>query len=275
MMTGTEIATGLVSAAAFAAAAVGARRLLHGPDVRATAAVRIGAAVAILSSSALLIRAVVAEGPAAALQQGYESMSLLAVLTGLLAAGLHLARTLRGLDAFLFAFAALMEAAALVFGGEASMPSTQRPWFISHALAITLSGVFFTAAGLAGVAYLAAYRGLRRRPVREPSAVGASLESLDRFGRTALILGFPLFTYGILTGMCGIAHRRDLSFAGMLTDVTALLSLAAWGVYAYMLICSLWRPNVRGPTAAALATVGWVVVTTAFLARELMSPLHQ
>ncbi len=274
-MTGGEVTTSLVSAAAFAAAAVGARRLLRGPDARAAAMVRIGAAVAMLSSSALLIRAFAAQGPVAALQQGYESMSLLAVLTGLLGVGLHVAGTLRGLDALLLGFAALMEAAAIVFGGDPPIQSIQRPWFISHGLAFALSGACFTAAGLAGAAYLLAYRGLRRRPVRRPSAVGASLESLERFGRTALVLGFPLFTYGILTGMCGIAHRRDLNFAGMLTDVTALLSLAAWGVYAYMLIFSLWRPSLRGPTAAALAAVGWVVVTTAFLARELMSPLHQ
>lgn len=236
---------------------------------------RIAAAIAILVQVLHLGLDVRRTGVAEAMQSDFAASVLMAMLMGAVGLGAHLSGTLRGLDGFLFGVAALLSFTATGLSDVPPQGLTARPWFISHALAFSLSATCFMAGGLAGIAYLIIHRVLRRK--RASSLVGslASLESLERFGRWMPIVGFPLFTFGILTGLCGIVHRPDLNRGAWYLDPTFWLSLIAWVVYAYLCFGSLYRPQLRGRRAAVLSTYGLGLIVVVFFVREFSSRLHQ
>ncbi|MBI4580044.1 MAG: cytochrome c biogenesis protein CcsA [Planctomycetes bacterium] len=274
MMSG-HIAISIIGGIGFGLAAIGSYLGFRQHVKWAGSLLRVAALVAIAVGAAHLLRAVAGLGAVGALQNDFSAAVLLAGLIGLVGLGTHFSASLKGLDGFLF-----LVAAAVSFTGAATTNApradmTHRPWFISHALAFSLSATFFIAGGVAGVAYLLVNRMLRRK--RGTSLVGsvAPLESLERFGRWMPLLGFPLFTYGILTGLYGVAHRPDLSHTAWYLDLTFLLSAVAWAVYAYLCAASLRGPHIRGRRAAVLSTYGLGLIVVVFFVREFSSRLHQ
>lgn len=241
-----------------------ARPVLHG-----------GALAAIVAGVGFLAASVVRVGLVEAVQDNFSAAVLMGTLVGSVGYVACLSRSLRGLDGFLFAIAAVFSFSELAVADSPPANLTGRPWFISHSLAFAVSGTCFVAGGIAGVGYLLVTRMLRRK--RAVGLVGrvASLESLERFGRWMPVIGFPLFTYGILSGLCGVAHRPDLSRQPWYFDPTFLFSMLAWMVYAYLSIGSLIRSGIRGRRAAVLSTYGLGLIVVAFLVRELVSPLHK
>ena len=241
-----------------------ARPVLHG-----------AALAAIAAGLGFLGGAVARVGLVEAVQDNFSAAVLMGILVGTVGYAAYLSRSLRGLDGFLFAIAAVFSFRVWALADAHSANSADRPWFISHALAFAVSGTCFVAGGIAGVGYLLVTRMLRRK--RAVGLVGrvASLESLERFGRWMPVIGFPLFTYGILTGLCGVAHRPDLSRGPWYLDLTFLFSMIAWLVYAYLSVGSLIRSGIRGRRAAVLSTYGLGLIVVAFLVREFVSPLHQ
>lgn len=132
--------------------------------------------------------------------------------------------------------------------------SSGRPWFISHSLAFALSTTFFVAGGAAGIAYLLVHWMLRRKRLNLVRKV-PPLEALERFGRWMPIMGFPLFTFGILTGLCGIQHRKDIAAQAWYLDPTFLFSIAAWIVYAFLSLSLMYRSPFGGRRAAVWSTL--------------------
>lgn len=210
-----------------------------------------------------------------ALRQNFDSTLLLATLIGLVGLGTHPARSLHGLDGFLFIAAALAQLSSLLVADSPAFASTERPWFISHPAAFALSGALFAAAGVAGVAYLIVHRMLRRK--RPTSLVGrlASLEALERFGRWTPILGFPVLSYGILTGICGVAHRGDIGRTAWYLDPSFVSAGAAWLVYAVLCFGLVYVPRIRGRLAAALSACGLALIAITFVFTEAISNVHQ
>lgn len=239
----------------------------------ATPVLRVSAAVAIGLNLAYLGREIGLEGAVSTFEHSFDAIVLLSTLIGLVALGTHLAPTLRGLDGLLFLAAGLVELTEIFILRQPAGTMSIRPWFISHSLAFAISAVFFIAGGVAGIAYLLVNWMLRRKRLEFVRRV-PPLESLERFGRWMPIIGFPLFTFGILTGLCGIAHRHQFGTRWYL-DPTFVFSIAAWLIYAYMTVSLMYRPQIRGRRAATLATYGLGLIVVAFLAREFLSPLHQ
>lgn len=239
----------------------------------APAVLRIAAMVAIAVNAACLLRAIGQVGMVRTFEQNFNSVLLLSTLIGLVGLGTHLSPTLRGLDGLLFLAAGLVELGGIFILLQPAGAVSTRPWFISHGLAFAVSAVFFISGGAAGIAYLLVNWMLRRKRLELVRKV-PPLESLERFGRWMPIIGFPLFTFGILTGFCGIAHLRQFGTAWYL-DPSILFSIAAWMIYAYLALSLMYRPRIRGRRAAVLATYGLGLVVVAFLAREFLSPLHQ
>lgn len=234
---------------------------------------RVAAAAAIGLNLAYLGRAIALEGLVSTFEHSFDAIVLLSTLIGLVALGTHLAPRLRGLDGLLFLAAGVVAFSAIFVLRQPSGVMSARPWFISHSLAFAVSGVFFIAGGVAGIAYLLVNWMLRRKRLALVRKV-PPLESLERFGRWMPIIGFPVFTYGILTGLCGVAHRPDFATVWY-RDPTFLFAIAAWLIYAYMTASLMYRPRIRGRRAATLATYGLGLVIVIFLAREFLSPLHQ
>lgn len=214
-------------------------------------------------------------GPVETFRQNHEAAMLLATLVAAAAVGTRLSRALRGLDGVLLAFATVVNILALAAVGEPAGQVTYKRWFVSHGLAFAVSGACFVIGGAAGVAYLLVHRVLRRKRALDLMGRVASLESLDRFGRWMMAIGFPLFTYGILTGMCGVAHRDDLRRTAWYLDSSVVLSAIVWLVYACLLALLAFRPQVRGRRAAVLATCGMWLTVMVFLLREFGSPIHR
>lgn len=210
-----------------------------------------------------------------AMRQHFDSTLVLASLIGLAGMATHLVKRLRGVDGFLFVLAGLAQLGSLTALGKGEMAVTARPWFVSHGLAFALGGTCFAAGGAAGVAYLLVYRMLHGK--RAPALVGrvASLEALERFCRWMAVIGLPLFTYGILTGLCGVWHRGDLGGTAWYLDMGFVASLAVWGLYAYLAYGLMYRARFRGRRAAKLATLGLALVVMAFVLKEVWSPMHK
>ena len=181
--------------------------------------------------------------------------------------------SLRGLDGVLFIMAALVQFGSLVIGSNAAEEASHLPWFVSHPLAFAVAAACFVAGGAAGMAYLLMNRMLRKRRPTTLFGQVASLEALERFGRWMTMLGFPVFTYGMLTGICGIAHMDDPSRA--MRDPLVILSMLAWLVYAVMVLAMWFQPQIRGRRAARLAAVGTGVIVIVFVMVLFVSPLHQ
>jgi ABC-type uncharacterized transport system permease subunit len=270
-----QVIISIVSGAGFSLAAIASYLHLRHHVPRMLPLMRVAAAAAIAASIVHLGTAFAQMGVVAALQSYFSSAVLLSTLIGLVGLGVHLSASLKGLEGVLFLAAGAI--GFLEIGLLNQTPAaelTGRPWFISHGLAFALSAAFFIVGGAASVAYLLVLRMLRRK--RAVSMMGnvAPLESLERFGRWMPIIGFPLFTFGILSGLCGVAHRPDLSRISWYWDPTFVLSLGAWVIYAYLCLALLYRPQIRGRRAAVLSTYGLGLFVVAFFAREL-TRLHQ
>jgi len=209
------------------------------------------------------------------LRYNFEATLLLATLIGAVGFGIHLSPRMRGLDGFLFIMAFLAELAALTVMHQPGAEITERAWFVSHPLAFAVSTTAFVAGGVAGIAYLLVNWMLRRKPASKLMGNVASLESLERFGRWMPLVGFPFFSFGILTGFCGIAHREDLKQTAWYLDLAFLASLVVWLVYAYLSYGSMYRPQLRGRKAAVLSTYGLGLIVVVFLFYGFSSRVHQ
>lgn len=270
------LATVLVGLVGFALCTLAGYLYVRRGQQWASPLVIIGAVIGIGSNVCYLVRSVMHFGSVETFRHGSESMLLLATLLGLVGFGSYLARKLRGLDGLLFVLATLIELwALLVIHRTAEADVTYKPWFVSHVLAFMLSGAAFFSAGAAGVAYLLTSYVLRRK--RSPRMVGAvaPLEAIERFQWWALVIGFPLFTYGILTGICEVVRSTQPAPRAWLTEPLIIASFITWAVYA-VLIGAMWlAPQMRGRRAAAMVTCGMGLVAMVFLVIEFVSPMHR
>lgn len=206
-------------------------------------------------------------------RHSYESTLLLAGLTGLMGLAVHLSASLRGLDGFLFAMATMIQLGSLTVIHQTGNEMNYKPWFVSHSLAFAVSATCFLAGGSAGAAYLIINHLLRTR--RASTLVGqvAPLESLEGFGRLMIMVGFPLFTYGVLTGICELVRTDEPG--AWLRDPLIVMTFLTWMVYAGMIAMMWLRPHFRGRLAAASSAGGMVLIAVVFLLVEWISPQHR
>ena len=271
---GIELTTSLVGAVGFLVAGVAGYFSLRRGIRVAAPILRVAAIAAVALNLIYILTALARLGPVATFRQSFDSTLLLATLIGVSGLVTHVMATLRGLDGVLFLFAVLVQLGSLAVMGQGADAFDYRPWFTSHGLAFAVSGACFVAGGAAGIAYLIMNYMLRARRATTLFGRVASLEALERFGRWMVMVGFPIFTYGILTGVCGIAHEREAERAEWLQEPMVILSFVTWLVYAIMVTAMWFRPQIRGRRAAAWAATGTGLIVVVFLVVELISPLH-
>jgi ABC-type uncharacterized transport system permease subunit len=259
-----QVLASIISGIGFAIAAISGYLHMRHRLSWALPVLRIAAVLALGTNIVYFIHVGHSQGPAVIFRNNFDSTLLLATLVGLVGMGVHLSKTLRGLDGFLF-----IVGTVFCFGSHSvlrypSNTSMDQAWFASHTLAFALSATCFIASGLAGFAYLIMHGVLHKK--RPTTLLGhvASLESLERFGRWMLTIGFPLFSYGILTGICGVAHDQTAERSDWLSDPLVIFSLVTWVIYLVMVLCVLFRPQLRGRRAV----IGFLVI-------DFMSPLHR
>lgn len=183
-----------------------------------------------------------------------SSLPLGVSLTAFMVVALYLwlgpSRGLHTLGAFVAPLAlTLLVGAQLV---RADAPSAfLPPWLLaSHIMANLLGLALFLMAGASAIFYLIQTRRLKRKELRQPGGRLPALDVLARIERRLLLAGFPLLTFGIITG--AFFSRKLLEDTGIAL-VRAILAGAAW----LLLACVIVLRGARGWTGrrAALGTI--------------------
>jgi ABC-type transport system involved in cytochrome c biogenesis permease subunit len=164
--------------------------------------------------------------------------------------------------AFLATFAAMLEHPAANVGPE---PSGSIPH--AHVLLASAGFAALGVAALAGLFFLLKHRALKRRRNTQRWLSLPSLEALDRVNRVALVLGFPLLTLGVLTGLLWLHARTGAYWSGSLHETWTLI---AWMVYLALVV--LRFPAHQGAReAAASAVAGFAFLVIAVVGVGLVS----
>ncbi len=149
-------------------------------------------------------------------------------------------------------------------GGEPmSRGSLARFWLVLHLAPVYLGyGGFAVAAG-AGATYLVQERLLRRPASAALWRRLPPLESLERLGRTALTLGFPALTVGLVAGVLWAQQATALLGHAWYADPKVVGGFVVWLFYAAVLHVRL-RAQWRGRRAAWLTILGFLLTLVSF-----------
>jgi ABC-type uncharacterized transport system permease subunit len=131
-----------------------------------------------------------------------------------------------------------------------------RPLLVSHVTANVLGLGLFVVAGASGLLYLLQERRLRDKRAGGVASRLPSLDALDRTTHRLLLGGFPLLTFGVVTG--AIFSRQFDSFAGAALART-LFGFATWFLLAGVLVLRRLA-GVRGRRAAYGTVAGVLCV---------------
>jgi ABC-type transport system involved in cytochrome c biogenesis permease subunit len=122
-------------------------------------------------------------------------------------------------------------------------------------------------AGLAGFFFLLEHRALKRRRSLRRRIPLPSLEALDRVNRTALVLGFPLLTIGVVTGALWLEVRAGRFWSGTLHETWTAI---AWVIY-LGLVGLRFMGHQGARQAAASAVAGFAFLLFAVVGVGLVS----
>ena len=137
-------------------------------------------------------------------------------------------------------------------------PGVKSAMLSLHIGANILGLVAFALAFAAGLAYVVQERLLRRRRLSGVFQRLPSLDVLDTIGLRAVLTGFPLLTFGMVTGTFWLIRGDGSSFF-----ISQALGLVAWVIFAAVIVLRVaagWRGR-----KAALGTIMGFVCTLAVL----------
>jgi len=136
--------------------------------------------------------------------------------------------------------------AQFVGAGVSEGPEVSRPFLAFHITANVLGVGLFVVAGASGLLYLFQERRLRHKQSAGFGARLPSLDALDRATHRLLIAGFPLLTFGVVTGAVFSRHLETLEGAAL---ARTLLGFVTWIVLAGVLLLRRLM-GMRGRRAA-------------------------
>jgi ABC-type uncharacterized transport system permease subunit len=246
-----------IAAALYLAAGVGALLGLVLPEPRMLIGARLGLALGAVVQG-IAFATLHREVPAPALTDLAQAVSVMAWLGVLF--GLALTSRIRlpgfvpvlGFAAFLAAFGATLSdrGASAVADGNGSIPH-------AHVLLASAGLAALGLAGLAGLFFLLEHRSLKRRRSVARRIQLPSLEALDRVNRVALVLGFVLLTFGVVTGVLWNEARSGQALAGGLHETWTVV---AWVIYLGLVVLRfVGRQGARQAAASALAGFAFLV----------------
>jgi len=208
-----------------------------------------------------------------AFRHSFDSILLFATLLAGLAALSPVIGRLGALHVLLLPVAAAVQASAFMTIGEHVVRLPYKPWFIAHMASMILGATCFAAGGVAGVAYLWVNRRLRNKQPQPALGAMPPLESLEVFGRRTVAIGFGLLTFGILTGICGVAHNTE-QWRLFARDPLVIFTGVMWLLYAAALLGLRLKPDLRGRRAAWLAVWSLVLLMFVFVLADVFSQTH-
>ncbi len=174
------------------------------------------------------------------------------------------------LGCFIAPLAFIMSLASFTLGtgGEAIPPAIRTYWLPIHVtLALSGNAVFALAFGV-GVLYLLEEYQLKRKRMVVLHTRLPSLETLDRLNYVFLVWGFPLMTFGIITGSIQAHLHWGDYWSWDPRQITSAITWLLYGVLLHGRITVGWR----GKKAAIWTIVGFAVVLIYFLWGDILFP---
>lgn len=151
----------------------------------------------------------------------------------------------------------------LVGTGSTPQDSVSRFLLVLHLVPVYLGYASFGVAAIAGATYLLQERLLRRKSAAALWRRFPSLEALDRVGRSALALGFPMFTLGLAFGVLWATLDSSPLGPHWHMDPKVLGGFVVWLFYAAVLHVRLFV-RMRGRHGALLTLLGFVLTLVSF-----------
>jgi len=131
-------------------------------------------------------------------------------------------------------------------------PGVQSAVLTLHIAANVLGLASFGLAFAAGIAYVLQERLLRRRQLGGAFQRLPSLDVLDTIGLRAVLVGFPLLTFGMITGTFWLLRTDGSQFY-----LSQALGLVAWGIFAAVIVLRV-AAGWQGRKAALGTMMGFV-----------------
>ena len=136
----------------------------------------------------------------------------------------------------------------------------------AHVLLASAGFALLGIAGVAGAAFLAEHRRLKRKRHLEATAPWPSLEALDRVNALSLAVGFPLLTLGVVTGALWVRAIHGAPWTGTAHETWCLV---AWGIYA-VLVGLRFGAGQGARRSALTALAGFAFASFAVIGVELL-----
>lgn len=131
-----------------------------------------------------------------------------------------------------------------------------------HAAILFLSYLAFSVAVATGVLFLVQERKLKAKDPAVLARAAVPQELLDRVNLVAVVLGFSLFSVGMIQGLW-LARREWGSYFS--ADPKELSSLITWAAYASVLGLRLTASASRGRRVVLLSVMSFLLVLFTFI----------
>ncbi len=242
-----------------------------GPGRRAAQFARIGLAITLVATVALVVgvvlRGVAAQRPPWGNMYEFITSSIAMAMVIYLVAALGFGLRGFGLPATLLASVAV-GLAVTVFYVDVSplMPALHSVWFVIHIVAAALAGAVFNIGGIAAALYLLKQRAERKGVTTGYLARLPESAVLDRFSYRLHAFAFPLWTFAVAAGAVWAQYAWG-RFWGW--DPKETWSLVTWIVYAAYLHARA-TAGWKGTRAAVLALIGLVTFWWNFVGVNLL-----
>jgi len=204
------------------------------------------------------------------LEDNFDALAWLGVMIAGCALYVQWRRPVGGLDWFVLPVGIALLVAAAVFGREEPRAYRETAWSVVHRVTAYGGALALTIAGVVGAMYLVANHRLRAKRMIGGTGLG-SLERLENVAQTAVTLGWPLFTIGLVTGVIWGIHlgSMDKGHQQEFFEPKILLAVAGWVVFALALHTPI-NASFRGRKAAVLSLIGLVLMIGTLLAVQFM-----
>ena len=152
-----------------------------------------------------------------------------------------------GLVAFLILFSVSVGPAT----GPESAVVASGPWPHAHVLLAAAGLALLSVAGLAGLFFLLEHHRLKTKRALGHWIPLPSLEALDRINVVSLVVGFPLLTLGVVTGVVWVQTAKGVLWTASSHETWTIV---AWAIYAGLVVARFFgRQGARQAAASAVA----------------------
>lgn len=205
------------------------------------------------------------------LESHVDGLILINVLVAIMLCFLQTRRRMQSISAFILpVFALLMAWAICASSWTFQLFPIGDIWTTVHRLGVYLGSVFYLVAAGAGVMFLYVRSQLKFK--RSPAMLDRlpSLEAVEQLIIHTATMGFALITLGLVSGVIIITSGPTAMGDGWWYSPKVVLATLAWGLYAVVMNVR-YTKTFRGPRAAWLSIVGFILVLATFVAALVMA----